>query len=213
MKVKIKKEGKTKNYNLISKWSDVTLEKWLKLIELETGSKSKEALETITALSDIPKQLVKELGIQDVAVIMSKIGELQAKQKSRLKRIIKVEGKEYGFHPSLDDITLGEYADIETFIKNGIENSLPELMAVLYRPIVEKKNNVYTIEAYDGNISIRAEEIKKMSAEQVQSSLVFFWIFGKELSMILPLYLLEQTQKIKKDLEAKVSQKNGGGSE
>jgi len=173
MKVKIKKEGKTKQYNVISKWSEVTLENWLRLIELETGSKTNEALETITALSDIPKQLVKELGIQDVAVIMSRIAELQQEQDSKLKRIIEVEGKEYGFHPDLDSITLGEYADIETFIKNGIENNLPELMAVLYRPIVEKKNDIYIIEAYDGNISIRAEEMKKMSAEQVQSSLFF----------------------------------------
>ena len=177
MKVKIKKKGKTKQYNLISSWSDVTLESWLKLIEVETESKSKEALETITALSDIPKQLVKELGIQDVAVIMSRIGELQVEQDSKLKRIIEVEGKEYAFHPDLSEITLGEYADLETFIKNGIENSMPEVMAVLYRPITAKgENGVYTIEAYDGNISIRAEEMKKMSAEQVQSALVFFGV-------------------------------------
>ena len=213
MKVKIKKEGKTKQYNVISKWSEVSLEKWLKLVEAEKGSKTNEALETITALSDIPKQLVKELGIQDVAVIMSRIGELQQEQDSKLKRIIEIEGKEYGFHPDLDSITLGEYADIETFIKDGIENSLPELCAVLYRPIVEKKNDIYIIEAYDGNISIRAEEMKKMSAEQVQSALVFFWNLGNELSKILPLYLMERLNKMVKDLQTKVSASDGDGSE
>ena len=213
MKVKIKKEGKTKQYKLISSWEDVTLEKWLELIDLETGSKSNEAIETITALSNIPKQLVKELGIQDVAVIMGRIAKLQAEQNSSLKRIIEVEDKEYGFMPDLNSITLGEYADIETFIKDGIENSLPELMAVLYRPIVEKKNDVYTIEAYDGNITIRTEEMKKMSAEQVQSALVFFWSLGNELSKILPLYLMERLNKMGSNLEAKVLQKNGVGSE
>lgn len=213
MKVKIKKKGKTKKYNLISKWSDVTLEKWLKLIAAESGSKSKEALETIAALSDIPKKLVKELGIQDVAVIMSKVGELQVEKDSKLKRIVEVEGKEYGFHPDLSEITLGEYADIETFIKNGIEKSLPELMAVLYRPIVEKKNDVYIIEAYDGNISIRAEEMKKMSAEQVQSSLFFFSNLGKELSMTLPLYLMERLKEMKEQLPPNLLQKSGRGSE
>ena len=214
MKVKIKKEGKTKQYNVISKWSDVTLDKWLKLVEAEKGSKTNEALETITALSDIPKQLVKELGIQDVAVIMSRIGELQQEQDSKLKRIIEIEGKEYGFHPDLDSITLGEYADLETFIKNGIENSMPEVMAVLYRPITAKgENGVYTIEPYDGNISIRAEEMKKMSAEQVQSALVFFWGLGNELSKILPLFLMERLNKMGKDLQTKASQKGGGGSE
>ncbi len=33
MKIKIKKEGKAKEYNLISSWEEVTLEKWLKLVE------------------------------------------------------------------------------------------------------------------------------------------------------------------------------------
>ena len=214
MKVKIKKEGKTKQYKLISNWADVTLEKWLKLIEVETGSKTTEALETITALSDIPKQLVRELGIQDVAVIMSKIAELQVEQDSSLKRIIEVEGKEYGFHPSLDDITLGEYADLETFIKNGIENNMPEVMAILYRPITAKgENGVYTIEAYDGNISIRAEEMKKMSAEQVQSSLVFFWGFVNDLSKITQSYSMERLNKMKKELQVNPLPKCGDGSE
>ena len=180
MKVKIKKDDKIKNFKLISKWSDVTLEKWLKLIGLETGSKTKEAQETIAALSNIPKQLIKELSIKDVAVIMSKVAELQQGQDSSLRRFIKINEVEYGFHPNLDDITLGEYADIETFIKNGIDNHLPELMAVLYRPITERRNNVYTIKAYDGDIRMRAEEMKKMSAEQVQSALVFFWHFATE---------------------------------
>ena len=170
MKVKIKKQGKVKEFKLISKWSDVTLEKWLKLIDFETGSKTKEAEETIAALSNIPKDLIKQLELKDVAIIMGKIAELQQEQDSSLKRIVEIDGKEYGFHPDLDSITLGEYADIETFIKNDIEKNLPELMAVLYRPITEKKNDVYTIAAYDGNIQIRAEEMKKMSAEQVQSA-------------------------------------------
>ena len=212
MKVKIKKEGKTKEYNLINSWEDVTLEKWVKLSS-EKESTTKEAEETIAALSDIPKKLINKLSIKDVAVIMSKVAELQAKQDSELKRIINVEGEEYGFHPDLDSITLGEYADLETFIKNGIEKHLPEVMAVLYRPIVEKKNKIYTIEAYDGNISIRAEEMKKMSAEQVESALRFFFVFVRKLSEILPSYLMERITEMKEDLQMKVLQKDGVGSE
>ena len=87
-------------------------------------------------------------------------------------------------------------------------------MAILYRPITAKgENGVYTIEAYDGNISIRAEEMKKMSAEQVQSALVFFWSLGKELSEILPLFLMERLNKMGKELQLKTSQKSGDGSE
>ena len=197
MKVKIKKEGKVKEFKLINSWSDVTLETWLQLIDFETGTKTEEATETIAALSDIPKKLIKELALSDVAVIMSKIGELQAKQDTTLKRIIEINGVEYGFHPDLNKITLGEYADIEQFIKNGIDKNLPELMAILYRPVKLKKNEIYIIDPYDGDIMMRTEEMKQMSAEQVQSALVFFYTLGKVLSEIMPLYLMEQLKETK----------------
>ena len=213
MKVKIKKEGKVKEFKLISSWEDVTLEKWLKLIDFKEGTKTEEAEKTIAELSNIPNKLIKELALQDVAVIMSRVAELQEKQNSSLKKIIKIDGVEYGFHPDLDSITLGEYADLEHYIKLGLENHLPEIMAVLYRPIKEKKNDIYIINAYDGNIQIRAEEMKKMSAEQVQSALRFFFVLGKELSKILPLYLMDQLMEMKMQLQQKALQKNGDGSE
>ena len=196
MKVKIKKQGKTESFDLINSWSDVTLSTWLQLIDFETGTKTEEATETIAALSDIPKKLVKELSLSDVAVIMSKIGDLQAKQDTKLKKIIKINDVEYAFHPDLDSISLGEYADIEQFIKNGIDKNLPELMAVLYRPIkIKKSDTLYIIEPYDGDIRLRAEEMKQMSAAQVQSALFFFYDLGKILSEILPLYLMERLKE------------------
>ena len=213
MKIKIKKQGKVKQFKLISKWEDVTLEKWLKLIDFHKGSKSEEALNTIAELSNIPKELINQLELRDVALMMSKLAELQADENSSLKRVIEIEGKRYGFHPDLDSITLGEYADLEQFIKMGVEKHLPEVMAVLYRPIVEEKENVYTIEAYDGNISIRAEEMRKMSAEQVQSALVFFYLFVKELYLIMELSLTQELREMKMQLQTQDLQKNGVGSE
>ena len=197
MKVKIKKEGKVKEFKLINSWADVDLSTWLKLIDFQTGTKTQEATESITLLTDIPKELVKELALSDVSIIMSKIGEMQAKQNTNLKRLIKINGVEYGFHPDLDKITLGEYADIESFIKNGIDKNLPELCAVLYRPVKEKKNNIYVIEAYDGDIRMRMEEMKKMTAEQVQSALVFFYTFVEVLSKTMQLYLMDRLKEMK----------------
>jgi|TARA_R110002020_G_scaffold238933_1_gene451510 hypothetical protein len=212
MKVKIKKKEETKQYNVINSWSDVTLEKWVQIIKVKDGLNSEQAKETIKALSDIPEKLIKELSIIDVAIILKNIYELQAKEDTELKRIIEIDDVEYGFHPKLDDITLGEYADLETFIKNGLENHLPEIMAILYRPVQEKKNNKYTIEAYDGDLTIRAEIMNKMSAEQVQNALVFFWTFVKEFLMILPSFLMEQAEKIAKMQHPATSQINGIGS-
>ena len=214
MKVKIKKEGKVKQFKLISKWEDVTLEKWLKLIEFQKGTKSEEAEETIAALSDIPKKLIKQLELKDVATIMSAVSQAQHKQNSSLKRIIEIEGKRYGFHTNLDEITLGEWADLETFMKNDVEKNLPECMAILYRPIIEETDSgIYTIKGYDGDISIRAEQMKNMAAEQVQSALVFFYTFGKELLEILPLYLMDKLKEMKMQLPQNLLQKSGATSE
>ena len=214
MKVKIKKKGKTKQFKLISKWSDVTLEKWVKLIDYHNGTKSSEALNVIAELSNIPKKLIKELELKDVVVILSAIAKLQKKQDSSLKKIIEIEGKKFGFHPNLEEITLGEWSDLETMFANGMESNLPEIMSILYRPITdETSNGIYTIAAYDGNISIRAEQMKKMSADQVQSALVFFWTLGKEFTKILPSYLMDRMKEIKLQLQQNHLQKNGGTSE
>lgn len=201
MKVKIKKEGKVKQFKLISKWSDVTLESWIKLIDYHNGTKSSEALNTIAEFSNIPKNLIKQLELKDVAVIMNGLAKLQQKQDSSLKRIIEIEGKRYGFHPNLDEITLGEWSDIETMIRNDIEKNMPELMAILYRSVTaETDNGVYTIAAYDGSITIRAEQMKKMSAEQVQSALVFFWGLGSELLKTSQLFLMDQLKEMNQQL-------------
>jgi len=197
MKIKIKKKDKVKEFKLINKWEDVTLEKWIKLVDFRKLRKSEEALETIKALSNIPKKLIKQLELNDIAIIMRKISELQQKQNSSLKRIIEIDGKKYGFHPNLDSITLGEWADLETMIKMDIEKQLPEIMAILYRPIVEEKNDIYTIKAYDGDIRIRAEQMKQMSAEQVQSALVFFYTFAKESLLTLQSFLMERLKEMK----------------
>ena len=82
-------------------------------------------------------------------------------------------------------------------------------MAILFRPILEKENDAYIIDAYNGNIAVRAEKFKKMSAEQVKSALVFFWSLGSVLSMILPSYLMERLKEMKKQSHLRALRKSG----
>ena len=195
MQVKIKKEGKTKNYNIVDSWEDVTLEKFMQLTMEEDVSKTKEVEQTIALLSDLPQTLIKELSLRDVTNIFEKLAELQVQENKMLTTTLTIDGVEYGMHPDLSEITLGEYADIETYVKMGLQKHLPEIMAILFRPIVEREGDVYTIEAYNGDIKIRAEKMKQMNAEQVQKVLVFFWTFVRLLLVILPLSLTKKKQK------------------
>ena len=145
----------------------------------------------ISELSNIPKDIINKLDLSTIGIIMGRIGKLQSEADNNLTRIIEIDGKRYGFHPDLDSLTLGEYADIETFIKMDIDKHLPEIMAILYRPIVEEKNKIYTIQPYDGEIKMRAEEMKKMSSQQVQNALVFFYLFAKTFVKIMGLSSIE----------------------
>jgi hypothetical protein len=213
MKVKINKEGKVKEFKLINKWEDVTIETYSKLMTFTNGTKSSEALATLTELSNIPKELLNQLELKHIVLMLEKLSQLQSQEDTTLKNIIEINGVEYGFMPDLDSISLGQYADIETFIKNGIDKNLPELMAVLYSPIKLKKNDIYIIEPYDGDIRLRAEEMKQMSATQVHSALVFFYHFGNVLLTTLQLSLIEVLQGMKTQLQVNPIQKSGVGSE
>ena len=194
MKVKVKKEGKLKTYKIVDSWEEVTLEKWQQLVLGKKKSKTKEAKETIKALSTLPIKLVEEMALKDVAAIFERLSNLQIEGK--LKKTFAIDGIEYGFLPDLDEITLGEWADIEHYIKEDINKNMHKIMAVLFRPVTSKEGKLYSVEAYKGSRE-RAEKFrKKMSAAQVQQALVFFWKIGNELSTTLPLYLLEKMKKV-----------------
>tara|TARA_R100001460_G_C3486718_1_gene168877 strand:- start:63 stop:707 length:645 start_codon:yes stop_codon:yes gene_type:complete len=213
MRLKINKDGKESVYTMINSWSDVTLDKWVKLISVKERTKSEEALEIISTLSDMPIKLIKELSINDVAIILQKVAKLQEETKSNLKKIIKINDVKYGFHPNLEEITIGEYADIETYFKNGIENNLPKLMAVLYRPITEIDGDNYSIEAYGkSDLRMRAEKFKKMKAEDVNNALVFFWTFVKELLRCLQQFLTHQNIAILNKVQMNNLPTSGVGS-
>jgi hypothetical protein len=104
---------------------------------------------------------------------------------------------------------LGEWADIEQYIKDGLEKNIHKIMAVLFRPVTNKEGKMYSVQAYkDGRE--RAEKFKKkMNAEQIQQSLVFFYNLGNKLSTILPLYLMQKMKKIQEETNL---QTNGVGS-
>ena len=208
MKIKVKKEGKLKTYKIVDSWKDVTLEKWQQLVLGKKKSKTQEAKETIKALSTLPIKLVEEMSLSDVAAIFEKLSNLQIEGK--LKKVFEIDSVEYGFLPDLDEITLGEWADIEHYIKDGIDKNMHKIMAVLFRPVTSKEGKMYSVQAYkDGRE--RAEKFrKKMNAEQVQQSLVFFWNLGNELLTTLPLFLMEKMNKIQAEMNLA---KSGGGSE
>jgi len=212
MQIKVKKGKKTKTYTIKS-WGDVTLANWIKLIEAESMEKIDNAQQVIKVMTEMPKSIINQLNLSNIADILKKIAKLQEQENTQLRKIIKINNDEYGFLPDLEEITLGEYADLEHFISDGIEKNMHKIMAVLYRPIIEKEGKYYTVEPYDNNkMRIRAERFLQMKAENVQGALVFFWTLGKKLLQTMQSYLTEEITKMNKQLTNHL-QKSGVGLE
>jgi len=53
------------------------------------------------------------------------------------------------FIPNLDDITNGEYVDLDTYIPDWDE--MHKAMAVLFRPVIQNLKDKYIIEDYKGS--------------------------------------------------------------
>jgi len=112
----------------------------------------------------------------------------------------------FGFIPKLDDISLGEFIDLDNYI--GDWQEIHKAMAVLYRPITFRKGDLYLIEDYEGSDKY-AEVMKDAPVNVALGSVVFFYRLGNVLSS----YLLDSlTQKLKKDPELiKDLEQNGDG--
>ena len=113
-----------------------------------------------------------------------------------------------GFVPKLDDISLGEYVDIENNISDW--QKIHKAMAVLYRPVNFKSKDKYGISPYKVNEEIQ-ELMKEMPLDVVMSSMLFFYNLGKDLLKAIPKYLEENLKKEDMQTLDKHLQKSGGG--
>ena len=86
-------------------------------------------------------------------------------------------GVRYGFVPNLDDLTTGEFIDIDTYCKHP--KDLWKVMSVLYRPVTKRGvASTYEIEPYSGKVN---EEFKEMPVGVALGGQVFFYTIGADL--------------------------------
>ena len=114
----------------------------------------------------------------------------------------------FGMIPSLDEMTFGEYVDLESFMSDW--DSMHKAMAVLYRPIKYNNNGKYLIEDYDG--TDRYWEVMKDAPVNVAlGAMVFFYRLGKKLCKYTMDYLLLQQNQREASTQEKALERNGDG--
>tara|TARA_R100001163_G_scaffold3430_2_gene5068 strand:- start:9180 stop:9890 length:711 start_codon:yes stop_codon:yes gene_type:complete len=196
--------------------NDITLEQYQKYMKVMDAHKDAEETDELTnflnmklveifcniSLAEVDKISVR--GFNKVLEILNKaFGE-----KPKLINRFKLEGVDMGFIPKLDDISLGEYIDIESNISNW--QKMHVVMSVMYRPVNFKLGDKYTIAPYEAKEEVQ-QIMKNMPMDVALSAMLFFYDLGKVLLQAIPRYMEKNlSKKDMQQLEAHL-QKNGGG--
>lgn len=178
--------------NIPNKLSEITLRKYQKFVKLNVEDVDERFLQVkmIEIFCEVSHENVLKIKFADADRVTAILGEMFT-QKPDLVTRFNLNGVEYGFIPDLDEMSFGEYIDLDTYL--GDWENIHTAMNVLYRPIKTKKGNRYTIEKYDVNTK---NQLLDMPLDAVISSVFFFYHLGKDLSIVMNRYLEKEYSKI-----------------
>jgi hypothetical protein len=192
-----------------SSLKEVTLEQYQKFARINTDDNQDTGFmmhKTVEIFCNLDLKDIAKIKFTSVQEILNDINRL-FEPKQDLIRTFTMGGKEFGFIPVLDDMTLGEYVDLDENFTDW--DSMHKAMAVLFRPVTLKKGDRYQIQDYNG-LEL-AEQMKKMPLDVVMGAMVFFYRLNNEL-LKTTLNFLEQ--EVGKEMTTQQQQhlgKNGDG--
>jgi hypothetical protein len=188
--------------------SEITLGQYQKFLKVVEDNEESEFVhhKMVEIFCGVSLKNVSKIKHKDLNYIISNISAL-FNGKHELQQKFTIDNTEFGFIPNLDDITSGEYMDIDSYITDW--SSMHKAMAVLYRPIIKKAGGRYMITDYDGT-SEYGELMKRMPLSAVMGSMVFFYHLGNELLKSILTYL-EKNQEAMSTLSKLNLGKDGDG--
>ena len=160
------------NITIPENLNEITLYQYQRFEKLIKDNEPSEFVnqKTIEIFCNIELKDVARIRIAEVSEILKHINEL-LHHKPKLTTTFKLGVYEFGFIPKLEDLSSGEYIDIENYL--GDTQTLHKAMAVLFRPIKNKVNKLYTIEDYESSDKY-SEVLKYMPLDVALGCMLFF---------------------------------------
>jgi len=125
---------------------ELTIEQYQKFLKVE-GDQTFTLLKALEIFANIPLKVAHAMRADDVLAIANDILTMVSVEHP-LTRRLSFRGQEYGFVPNLEEMSFGEYIDLDTYLSDM--QSLHKTVGVLYRPIVKEKGDLYEVEPYNG---------------------------------------------------------------
>ena len=180
--------------NIPEKLSDITLEQYQRfLLVAETEDVDDVFLmqKMIQIFCGVKLTDVFYFKIQDVKNVINEINQVLL-EEPKFQQRFSFEGVDYGFIPNLDDISFGEYIDLDENTNSW--DSMHKAMSVLYRPIEMEKGERYTIKKYDGVDN--EETMKKTPVDIALGASVFFYNLRRELQRAILKFSSDQMEEL-----------------
>lgn len=187
--------------------NEIKLQQYQKFLQIAKENEESEFLQQkmVQLFCEIDLKDVALIRYKDVMEITNSINTMFESEHKFIQRF-KLGGTEFGFIPNLENMTTGEYMDLDTYITSW--DTMHNAMAVLYRPITKKIGDKYEIEEYKGSITY-ADVMKFAPVDVVLGAVVFFYNLGNELLKSTIDYL--ETNKEAQNILNKHNLENAGG--
>ena len=167
-------------------------------------------LKVLECFCNITMKQAYKLPMTDFTDIIKHISDLFA-EKTPLQRTFTMTDKngdtiEFGFIPKLDDISMGEFIDLDKYISDW--QQMHKAMAVLYRPLKHKDGDLYLIHDYEGTDKL-SEIMLDAPVNVAMGAMLFFYHLGNELSKHL-MDSLEKQLKVDSEFQQILEQSGVG---
>lgn len=188
--------------------NEITLEQYQRFVSIVESNPESDFVQQkmIEIFCNVPLKLVPTIPLKEFNEIIALLNEM-FNADYKLKTIFKLGNTNFGFIPNLDEISLGEFSDLDNYF--GKWDKMHNAMAVLYRPVTDKYKDKYNIEEYNGSITY-CDVMKLMPMDVVMGAMVFFYNLSNEL-MISSLNYLEQNPQVQAMIDKHNLEQNGVG--
>lgn len=188
--------------------NEITLDQYQRFVSIMENNPESDFVQQkmIEIFCNVPLKLVPTIPLKEVNEIIALLNEM-FNAEYKLKPIFKLGNTNFGFIPNLDEISLGEFSDLDNYF--GKWDKMHNAMAVLYRPVVEKYKDKYNIEDYNGSVTY-CDVMKHMPMDVVMGAMVFFYNLSSEL-MISSLNYLEKNPQVQAMIDKHNLEQNGDG--
>tara|TARA_R110002167_G_scaffold106627_3_gene273324 strand:+ start:2355 stop:3005 length:651 start_codon:yes stop_codon:yes gene_type:complete len=184
---------------------EITLKQYQKFVKLQDKNEGTFFLQQkmVEIFCGIKATDVLKIQYNDVDKITTVLNDMFDSKPDLVHRFV-LDGIEYGFTPSLNKLSFGEYIDLDTYM--GDWQNIHIAMNVLYRPIKQELGDKYLIKEYTTE---GKDKLLSMPMDAVLGSIFFFFNLGKDCAANILNYL-DKDQEILQAQELDLG-KNGGG--